>query len=259
MNSRLIPIVALIASGLSMGLSTAAHAAPDMEFDFSNGLGTRSGSGSSMQYYLDGNQSGSGMGVSITGWQANSTNSNFINRTRNLKNFGNVGFGLDKSESGWQEAFDNRGKYDLVIFEFDQAVSLDRIDFGWVGNDWDVTVLAHTGPTSPTLGNNRFRYNQNSSKGMTNLGWELVGHHANNTTSPGVSAGVTSSFWAIGAYTSAITDSSRTYGLPDTGDDYFTLKRLAVSAAGVAVSEPSMLALMLFGFLLLTRRRFANR
>ena len=256
MNLRLLPLFAAFA----LGMANPAFAGADLEFDFSDiyadhGFGQRTGSGGSTKYYLDGDETGTGMGVSITGWQARTTNSNFVNRTGNLKNFSNVGFGLDYGERWAEEGFDNRGRYDLVIFEFDEMVSLDSINLGWVGSDADLTVLAHTGTSDPTLRNNRFRYNENSGKGMTNLGWELVGHYAENTGQDvNIGASVMSSFWAIGAYTSAITDAARTYGTPDSRSDYFTLRRLAVATAGAAVSEPSVLALMIVGVLLLSRR-----
>ncbi len=91
---------------------------------------------------------------------------------------------------------------------------------------------------------------------MTNLGWELVGHYDENSMSIDVNeTGLMSSFWAIGAFTSAIVDASRTYGTPDEGDDYFTLRRIAASTVDAAVSEPGVFALMLGGILLLVLRR----
>lgn len=256
---RFASVVALaLASQLLLAGQVLANV--NVDFDFGSGFGSFSGSGSTMRYYMDGAQTGNGVGVSITGWQARSNTRNFRNRTNSIYNGSSDGMGLSHRESGNSNGIDNAGRYDLIIFEFDELVSLDRIDLGWVGNDYDMTVLAHTGPTDPVLANSTFRYQQNHSKGMTNLGWELVGHYLeNDTPNVDVASGIMSSFWAIGAYTSAITDSSRTYGNPDGNSDYFMLRNLAATVADtLAVSEPAGPALLGLALLVLYRRRLAR-
>ncbi len=242
---------------LTVPLASAANVA--VEFDFGAGLGTFSGSEGTMQYYLDGQQAGTGVGVTISGWQARATDRNFRNRTDKLDADTSTGFGLDFREQGAEEGIDNFGRYDLIIFEFEELVSLDRVDMGWMDDDYDISVLAHTGAGDPTLDNRTFRYEEGHNKSMTSLGWELVGHYGENaganvdvnTTS------IVSTFWAIGAYTSAIVDASRTYGAPDHGNDAFTLRSLAANVMSGAqqIAEPGGLALLGIGLLALLRRR----
>ncbi len=146
MTHRLLAALAVFL----LGLSNVALASADLEFDFSDiysqhGFGSMSGSDGSMQYYLDETQTGTGASLSITGWQARANTRNFRNRTDKLRNFGSLGHGLDHNESGWQEGIDSNGRFDLMIFEFDDLVSLDRVDMGWVGSDADITVMAFTG------------------------------------------------------------------------------------------------------------------
>lgn len=241
--------------------SSGAFANADVEFDFSaTGMGTMSGTDGAMQYHLDGSQTGTGVGLNITGWQARANNRNFRNRTNKLEVAGSQGIGLDQRESGAEESMDNAGRYDLVIFEFDQLVSLDEVGLGWVGADYDMTVLAHTGDGDPTLDNGTFRYQEGRATSMTSQGWELIGHYAEDiSTNVAVNVNaVVSSFWAIGAYTSAIVDVSRTYGSPDGGDDYLRLRSLAATVidGGVAaIGEPPVTALLLLGLLLVAWRR----
>ena len=243
-----------------IGTPFLGWASAEYNFDFSSihadhGFGSFSGSSGSMRYYLDDQETGTGLGVSISGWQARSNTRNFVNRTNRLKNFGSLGFGLDQSESGVQEAFDNSGRYDLVIFEFDQLVSLDEIGLGWIYNDADISVLAHTGPGGPTLDNGSFRYDPNHRKGMTAQGWELIGSYDNSGYDVQVnnSGRVMSSVWAIGAYTSALV--GNVYGAPNAGDDYFLLQSLALSSAATAVAEPGTYMLLIGGLAFVGLRR----
>ncbi len=242
-----------LAAALCTAPVVSTHAAMDVLFDYAAPK-EFSGSGSTMRYYFSGGAQD--VGVSVSGWQAPSNYDTFRNRTHRIRT--GDGIGLDVRESGDENLIDNEGRMDLIVFEFDEMVSIDEVNLGEVGDDFDFTLLAFTGDGSPTLENRQFGYEpSNSSKQMLNQGWELAGHYGRNETSASVNeVGLVSSVWAIGAYTSVLTDSSRSYGLLGQGNDYFALMSLAGERiVAAAVSEPPMLALMALLALMLLRRR----
>lgn len=242
-----------------------------VEFNFgSSGIGQDQGG--TAGFRLEAAAAGTPYGVSITGWKSGSTSATswFRNRTSSLVHYGSSGIGLNcggtngnpcVGESAPLHGIDNNTGYDLVIFHFDQAVTLDQIQMGYVGDDSDVSIFAHTGPVAADL-TTKFNYDPTDTNtssngvGLTTLGWELIGHHGNvGTTATAVnSANVTSSWWAIGAYTSHIANPARTFGSVDTATDAFKLKSLFFSAAS-AVPTPSTLALLAVVLLLGGMRR----
>ncbi len=253
-----------IAAAAALAVSGAATAGSEVAYNFNNhSLGSFSGSGSSMQYYLDGSTSGTGVGVAITGWQAGRSGcywscaptNTFVNRTNRLQRYGG-GIGLDDGFGSPEHGFDNAWELDLLVLQFDTPVALNRVDMGWVYRDWDITVLAHTGAGGPTLNNHSFSYAGNGTS-MTNLGWDLVGHYDDNNYNVEVNNGdIVSTFWAIGAFTSSIIDAGRTYGSPDGYDDYFKIRQLVATVADATpVNEAGTLSLLLAGFAGLYWRR----
>ena len=262
--------LALFVAGLAPGVGLANM---DVSFDFgatyaAQGKGTQVGSSGTLAYYLDASQSGIGTGVTISGWQAAAENRNFRNRTNKLSFDATDGVGLDRRESGLEEGIDNVGAFDLIILQFEEMVSLERIDLGTIGSDYDLSVFAFTGDGGPVLDHGTMRYDPSHRKGMTNQGWDLIGHYAENSgPSINVNEGSYdvgrdgrlrpfSSFWAIGALTSAITDASKTFGTLDADGDLFAIRSLTVE-----VPEPEafgLLGLGLLGLVILRRRPAAG-
>jgi len=175
---------------------------------------------------------------------------------------------------------DNSSGFDLVIFEFDHAITLTEITFGYVSGDADFQLFAYSGmgDNDDTPLNNAFEYNStdnetvsDTSKGLTNLGWELLGNYnASNTanvgtdvtgaTKPGGTAKA-SKYWAVGAYSSLVAGGI-TSGYVDNGDDRFKLLKLCGDlytppGGGGGVPEPGTLGLLGLGLVgtMLRRQR----
>ena len=237
--------LSVLSSILLMLCATASHASMDVLFDYSASKSTQ-GSGSNKHLNF------SSFGVKVYGFDASNGTSKFKNRTSKLKTSSSYhGLILDKREWGNHNMIDNSGRLEMVIFEFDQLVSLKEIKMGRVGGDFDFTLLAHQCSSF-----NRSNFSAGgSSNNMLSQGWQLVGHHGNGTRISGgkavtsVNSGhIASSIWAISAYHSAFSDSSRhlSHGWLGNGNDYFSLMQLAGKrVANAAVSEPSGLAILL--------------
>ena len=215
---------------------------------------------------------------SATGWHAADTTSQMTQDTPlpGVTVYGSSGLGVttsgDSSTNG-THGIDNRRGYDLVIFAFNQAVTLTEITFGYVRGDADFQLFAYNdayagvGPpvdTNPL--DNQIAYNSTdntgSLKGLTYVGWDLLGSYGSaSTTTPSVTNVATqtaargSKFWAVGAYSSTVLGGT-TVGSPDSGYnnyDAFKLQKLCgnlyVTTPPPGVPEPATLSLLALGAL----------
>ena len=210
---------------------------------------------------------------SATGWHADTTASQMVQDTPlpGVTVYGAAGIGVTTSEdttSNGSHGIDNNNGYDLVIFAFNQAVTLTQITFGYVNGDADFQLFAYNdayagvGPADTNPLDNQIAYNSTDNtplKGLTNVGWDLLGSYGSASTStPSVTSVAAqtvargSKFWAVGAYSSTVLGGT-TVGSPDNGDDAFKLQKLCgnlyVTTPPPGVPEPATLSLLALGAL----------
>jgi hypothetical protein len=147
----------------------------------------------------------------------------------------NIGSGRESSPN---HAFDNASGYDLVVFQFDKAVTLSQIKMGWLGSDSDFSLFVWT-PSTPNAappGSDGFSIASMATQAQTVAqdGWTLIGSfdydaYASTSTALNIEAltngtatsnnslrkAVTdyaSSYWAIGAVVDTIAQYGARYG-----------------------------------------------
>jgi len=150
-----------------------------------------------------------------------------------------------------EHAMDNDGFFDLLRFDFGNAIRLTKIMLGWYEDDSDISVLRYTGPG--TAGS----IDGKTPSDLVNDSWELVGHYSNVHDQPndtqdisGDTIGDYSNSWIIAAFNPAFD-----YENWSKGNDHVKVKLLAgKERRPPKVPEPSSLLLLLFGLPLLRRR-----
>ena len=190
--------------------------------------------------------SNNGVSLTVTGWaDTGGTNDNLIRDAR-LYWANNNALGVinrDESNDSPNHAVDNvsSNDFDMLLLEFSEAVNLEAIDFNWVGNDSDVSILAWNGGSGNLNGETW------SSILATNGGeWDHEDNYSNvGTAYYSVNAGnIESSKWLIGAY-------NPVYGNGWTsGNDAFKLDLVSTSTRDKPPGEvpvPGTLALILLG------------
>lgn len=182
------------------------------------------------------------------------------------------GIGLDRESSGCpnnvdsnndNHRIDNGGPDEFVVLKFNTgAFELQSVQFASRGSDSDFTVLRYTGAgvPAPLVGNSV------SSLTAAAAGWEVIGHYGNNSNTKDISsqtAGKSSSYWAIGAYMSSVSNPGSTYtsGSLGSGNDSFKLAGVSgkthtgSSSSGGQVPIPTTALLIALALPLLRRRK----
>jgi hypothetical protein len=166
-------------------------------------------------------------------------------------------------------AVDNIGNREALLINFKADAKLESVKIGWPTSvyDTDITVLAWGGAAAPVFGSTT-KYSD-----LVGLGWDLIGHYANLSTSTAKAVNVmnpvSSSYWLVMAYNNSFgsfkTDTSPVAGTLGGGNDY--MKFLSVSYSTPTppdqkVPEPStalLLGVAMFGLVGWRNRRNAVR
>lgn len=143
--------------------------------------------------------------------------------------FGSSGLGVEWANSP-NHATDNQWpNFDMFLFSFDQAVTLDALSIGWHHNDSDMSVFAYTGSGNATDSFAGNKWNQALASD-----WE--GGHYLNVAQRGNQVDVNpmeiaSTSWLIGTQLWSI-NNVFTDGVPNqdpTGPDYVKLQSISFS------------------------------
>ncbi|MGE0858082.1 MAG: PEP-CTERM sorting domain-containing protein [Gammaproteobacteria bacterium] len=196
----------------------------------------------------------------------------------------NIGAGKESSPN---HAFDNSSGYDLVIFQFDKAVTLSQIKMGWLGSDSDFSLFVWTPSTDGQAppGSDGFSIASMASQANSAAedGWTLIGsfdydQYASTSTALNIETltsgtassnnslrkevtDYASSYWAIGAVVDSIAQYGAKYGSSvkekSSGsytetNDYFKIAQLSgcydnPPPGPPGVPEPMSMALVALG------------
>lgn len=290
---RVKRVSSLLAAALvAVGGMTALPAQAVTKYTWTPGAPSKNGSGS----WYDGNTSTStadgGISFTATAWSNTDGTTGDTNKIQEatLGGWTSSGFGLgvynqdavktsncpssngntgsaDNCEDYSPEhSVDNNGRYDSILYSFNQAIQLTDVSLSWSSTDSDITVLAYTGSQPFAL---------SALKGLTyseltdvtdllTKGWTLVGHYADlvagtpkavNDGSQTAGKIITSSQWLIGAYNDLVGGTTTNLS---KGNDYVKIGALkgVKPPPQQQVPEPGSLALLGLGGLLLARARY---
>lgn len=276
MNNNLKKIA--LAGCVALGLSASGAALATGSHDCGNG-GTSNPDCYSWKFNGSAVDNTKSVDASAQAWSNSGTGSAL--QTAYLGTY-SVGLGVTNSgESGSSpnHATDNSGYVDSVLFSFSEAVNLDSMQVGWVGNnannsyydDSDFTVMAYMGTGSPVMAGETY-------SDLLSNGWKLVGAgtpgYGNGSGDAGHYDGgksegtrnfandIFSSYWLIGALNAQLGANGS-----NSGNDYFKILALAgcdctktPDAVGCRESEvPEPGTLLLLGAGLFGLSRFSAR
>lgn len=174
------------------------------------------------------------------------------------------GWGLVNKDEGASSfpghAFDNEQDtqyrdHDMALVSFDTSVELTAINFGWIYDDADFTVLAFSGTDIATTPRSTW------SDVATSGDWVTVGNYdANNTGYYSINQDkISSQYWLIGAYNSIFGATNNDLGHLDSNTDAFKIKGLkgvtSVTTPPEEVPAPAAFGLLLVGALGMYVRR----
>lgn len=211
----------LLSIGMAFGLTvaaTAAHATATQDtwkLEYYNVPGVGNGgyasnttiSGANTPYtYQSQNSSHQ---ATATGIHEDTYGGTLVDSSQDLRHWSGLSFdrgygdGVDGNDS---HTVDNYGYDEIVVFEFEEAISLQSFKFGYVGadgnrTDSDTTILYHD--TTQNIDNNLVGASF-STTSLAQRGWTALAHIANVGTSvrdiSSLTAGTYSKTWAIGAF-----------------------------------------------------------
>lgn len=185
-------------------------------FDFAGGV----------DYKMSRQYSSEGLNLTVTGYTGGV---NTKIKSTPVGAFGTNGLG---AENAWSpdHAVDNaNSNFDMLLFTFDQAVSLDTVSIGWWQNDSDLTVLAYTGAGSAasTFTNKTWK------QAITTDTWS--GGHFLDVAQKGGTVEtnpleLTSTSWLVGTFLEPVDKLFKRFGSNfKTGADYVKVKKITVS------------------------------
>lgn len=256
---------ALTASLVTMSFASLATSttgpSDDTYWNFtSNGLAAASGQdtawGSGQSYGNNMLLSNDGFEVTITAWADTgevSGDDRIESAAVSRNNSGLLNYNRHYSDNYDSHYVDNYGDTDMLLFTFDDLVSITGIDLGYFNNDSDISIAAFD--SLPTLQGQTWANvadGASFSASFTDIG-------TTNYSIATSTAGVDSKYWVIGAYNSS-------FGTVSDSDQFGDKLKIAgiTTVAGSSpdpkpptdVAEPSSLAVLAsFGLFAAWRRR----
>lgn len=201
-------------------LTAAAMVLPVSSFAISIDLAGGAEYQMSRQYSVD------GLNLTVTGYTGGVKSQ--IQKTA-VGSFGAYGLGAEYAPTP-DHALDNaNSNFDMLLFTFDQAVSLDSASISWWKKDSDMTVLAYTG-AGDAAGS---LLNKTWKQAITAETWS-GGHFSDVAQQGGTVASnplaVTSKSWLVGTFLEPVGKLFSGFGTnTKTGSDYVKLKSVTVS------------------------------
>ncbi|WP_404355536.1 exosortase-dependent surface protein XDP1 [Methylotuvimicrobium sp. KM1] len=208
---------------------------------------------------------GDGVSADVTAFSSTGySNTTFRNATTAYWNGSGLGVYSSNDSGSPSHSVDNYNGVDVALFSFSENVTLQSISIGWKYYDADISVLAYTGAGAPSslLGK--------SAAGLLSSGWTLIGHYADlvtNTAKAINEAAVSSSYWLISAYNSALGSApsgNSPGGYLGMSNDYFkvvNLKGTTPPSTGntQSVPEPSTILMLTLGLIFFWKTALKSR
>lgn len=158
----------------------------------------------------------------------------------------------DGNGSNNQHAIENSGgDTDMLLFSFDELVTITNINIGWFNNDTDISIAAFN--SVPTL--NEQTWAQVAGDAFYTASFSNIGGGVSSLSSPTAHQGVVNEakYWLIGAYNSS-------FGHVNSSlDDFIKIAGITTKTTPTTdnvVAEPGTLAFFAsFGAFMMWRRR----
>tara|TARA_R110000772_G_scaffold13210_10_gene39477 strand:- start:3187 stop:3954 length:768 start_codon:yes stop_codon:yes gene_type:complete len=243
--------VALAASLMTMSFVSLATDTTSWNFKTANGQADQWGSGA--QYGNEMNFSADGTNLSITAWADTnevSGDDKIEDAAVSRNGSGLLNYNRHYNDRADEHYVDNKDDTDMLLFTFDDLVSITGINIGYYSDDSDISIAAFD--SLPTLQGQTWASVANAasySASFSNL-------ERSNYSIASSTAGVDSKYWVIGAYNGA-------FGSPGwtTGNDNLKIAGITTTLGATPkpptdVAEPSSLAILAsFGLFAAWRRK----
>ena len=241
--------VALVASLMTFSFASLATGTTDWDFRTSGGNSYGSGSGTD-SYGNTLSFNSADTDLTITAW-ADTLEQNDPDTIQTATAAHNSYGLLNYNRNNDGHYVDNRDDTDMLLFTFDDLVSITGVNIGYYSNDSDISIAAFD--TLPTLQGQTWA--TVASAASYSASFSNLSRNWNSLAS--ATAGIDSKYWVIGAYNGA-------FGSPgwSTGNDNLRIAGISTIAGASPkpptsdVAEPSSLAILAsFGLFAVWRRR----